>query len=80
MSAPASAATGTAGLRVRVDHDGTLGRRIAAAHGLGVPFVAVVGAAEVAAGTVALRGRERQEGLGLDAAITALVERCAPPA
>ena len=69
-----------AGLRVRLDDDGTLARRIAAAHQLGVPFVAVIGAAEVAAGTVALRGREQQAVVSLDAAVAELEARCQLPA
>ena len=68
-----------AGLRVRLDDDGTLGRRIAQAHQLGVPFVAVVGATEVAAGTVALRGRERHTVAPLDTAVAEVVARAAPP-
>jgi len=43
-----------------------------------VPFVAVLGAREVAAGTVALRSSGGQEVLAEAAAITALRDRCKP--
>jgi threonyl-tRNA synthetase len=50
-----------AGLRVRLDAgDASVARRVAIAHHDGVPFVAVVGDAELAAGTVAIRGRDRR--------------------
>ena len=70
-----------AGLRIRVlGGDDSLGRRIAIAHQLGVPFVAVVGAREVAAGAVAVRGPGgAQEVRPLDEAVAALVARCAWP-
>jgi threonyl-tRNA synthetase len=69
-----------AGVRVRLESDGTLGRRIALAHHLGFPFVAVVGAAEAAAGTVALRGRERHIVAPLDAVVAEVVARGTAPA
>jgi threonyl-tRNA synthetase len=69
-----------AGVRVRVEHDGTLSRRIALAHHLGVPFVAVAGAAEVAARSLSVRGRDRHVTEPLDEAVAAIVARCAAPA
>ncbi len=76
-AATVAARLAAADLRVRVDGDGTLSRRIAQAHALGFPFVAVIGAAEVAAGTVALRGRDQHVTLPLDGAVALLAERCA---
>jgi len=58
-AAEVAARLAAVGLRVRVDGaDATLGRRIAMAHHLGVPWVAVVGAREAEAGTVTLRERD----------------------
>jgi threonyl-tRNA synthetase len=78
-AATVAARLSAAGLRVRVDGDGSLSRRIALAHHLGFPFVAVVGATEAAAGTVALRGREQHLTLPVDATVAALADRCAAP-
>jgi len=67
-----------AGLRSRLDaDDATLARRIAEAHDAGVPFAVVVGAREVAADTVAVRGRDAQWTSPTDAAIAELASRCA---
>lgn len=65
------------GLRPRLDADHeTLGRRIAIAHHLGVPFVAVVGDREVAEGSLAVRGRDGQWSAAADEAIAELRRRC----
>ncbi len=49
------------GIRARIDRDDeTIARRIAIAHHDGVPIVIVIGDREVAAGTLAVRARERQ--------------------
>jgi threonyl-tRNA synthetase len=47
-----------AGLRAEVEHDGSVGARIRAAAGRKVPYLAVIGAREAAAGAVALRRRD----------------------
>jgi threonyl-tRNA synthetase len=66
------------GLRAMIDgRNESLARRIASAHGAGIPFLAVIGDREVAAGGLALRARGgAQESLELDGAVTALVDRC----
>jgi threonyl-tRNA synthetase len=69
-----------AGLRVQVDAEESLGKRIALANAGGVPLAAVLGAREVAAGTVALRSRDGQVVLPAADAAAELVGRCAPPA
>jgi threonyl-tRNA synthetase len=66
-----------AGLRARLDDQReSLSRRIALAHHLGVPYVAIVGEREVAAGTVAVRGRDGQWAAAAGAAIEQLAQRC----
>jgi threonyl-tRNA synthetase len=67
-----------AGLRVRLDLDSeTLSRRIAIAHHLGVPFVVVIGDREVAAGALAVRGRDGQWASPAAEAIAELQHHCA---
>ncbi|MBK9036300.1 MAG: threonine--tRNA ligase [Myxococcales bacterium] len=73
-------AAAAAGLRARLELDGTLGRRVAAARELGVPLVAVVGAREVAAGAVAVRDARGSRVLALPEAIAAMTAAAAPPA
>jgi threonyl-tRNA synthetase len=71
---------GRAGLRSRLDaEDGTLSRRIAQAHHDGVPFAVIVGDRERQDGSLAVRGRDGQWSAPIDAAIAALVQRCAAP-
>ena len=50
-----------AGLRASVDHDGSVGLRIRAAAQRKIPFVAVLGEREAAAGRVALRLRDGRQ-------------------
>jgi threonyl-tRNA synthetase len=50
-----------AGLRVSADHDGSIGARIRAAAGRKIPYVAVIGGREAAAGRVALRLRDGRQ-------------------
>jgi threonyl-tRNA synthetase len=69
-----------AGLRVAVDGEETLAKRIARAHAQAIPFQAVVGAREAAAGTVALRRRDGQETLSVADATRELLRACAAPA
>jgi threonyl-tRNA synthetase len=78
-AASVEARLGQVGLRVALDaRNESLGKRIAEAHGHGVPFVAVVGDREQAAGGVALRSRGGgQEALSLEAALATLERRCA---
>jgi threonyl-tRNA synthetase len=65
------------GLRVRADERAeSLGRRVAETHRDGVPFVAVVGARELEAGSVMLRDQAGQRSLGVDAAAEWLRQRC----
>lgn len=65
-----------AGLRVRVDHDGTLGARIRASHTRRDALIGVIGAAEQANGAVqvtdASSGRQRQ--IDIDALLESLRE------
>ena len=68
-----------AGVRVRVDRDDSLARRIAVAHHDGVPFAAVVGAREVAAGQVALRAGAARRTLVLADAVAEVAAACAAP-
>jgi threonyl-tRNA synthetase len=71
---------GRAGLRSRLDaEDGTLSRRIAQAHHDRVPFAVIVGDRERQDGSLAVRGRDGQWSAPIDAAIAALVQRCAAP-
>jgi threonyl-tRNA synthetase len=50
-----------AGLRAEVEHDGSVGLRIRAAAQRKIPYVAVIGAREAAAGEVALRLRDGRQ-------------------
>lgn len=69
-----------AGLRAELDdRSESLARRVAEAHANGIPCLAVIGAREAAAGTLALRERDGQRVLPRTEAITALRERCAAP-
>ena len=69
----------SAGLRARLDAgDETMGKRIAIAHADGVPFVAVIGDAEVAAGSIAVRARADRWSATVTAAIERLARECAP--
>ena len=70
-----------AGLRAEVDGaSATLGRRILAAREQGVPVAAILGAAELADGQVALRWRDgRQERLPQDETLRRLAEVAQPP-
>ena len=64
-----------AGLRAEVQPDGSLGARIRAAAGRKVPYVAVIGEREEAAGEVALRLRDGRQLAPMPAAAAiALVE------
>jgi hypothetical protein len=70
----------TAGLRARIDaREESLARRIAEAHHAAAPFVAVVGAREVAARSLAMRCGREQHVLALADGIALLKERCAMP-
>jgi threonyl-tRNA synthetase len=68
-----------AGLRVEVGLDESLAKRIAQASAQAVPFQVVLGAREVAAGTVALRSREGQATMPLDRVVDEVRRRCAHP-
>lgn len=65
-----------AGLRVRLDAEGSLARRIAVAHHDGVPFVAVIGDREAADGTLSVRAADGGWTAAVDDAIAELVRRC----
>jgi threonyl-tRNA synthetase len=68
------------GLRVLIDGDDSLARRIARAHAQGIPLPAVIGPREAAAGSLALRGEGgRSTELAGEAAIAELGRRCAAP-
>jgi threonyl-tRNA synthetase len=68
------------GIRARLAAEGeTLKRRIAIAHHAGIPFSVVIGAREVADGTVAVRGRDAQWSSRADEAIEQLVARFRRP-
>jgi threonyl-tRNA synthetase len=72
------AALAAAGVRARLDAgDGSVARRVAIAHHDGVPFVAVVGDVELAAGTVAIRGRDRRWSAPVADAIRDVTAACA---
>ena len=64
------------GLRARVDDDGTLSRRIVAAHQDGIPFAVIIGDRELAGGTLSVRARDRQWSGPADTVITEVAERC----
>ena len=68
-----------AGLRVRVVVADSLGRRLRDMQLAKVPFMAIVGAREAAAGLVALRQGAAQRGLALADAVAAVKESAAPP-
>jgi len=70
-----------AGLRAELDaSEGSLSRRIALAHDRSVPFVAVLGAREIASGTIALRERGAPpRGLAREAAVEQLALLCKKP-
>jgi len=69
-----------AGLRAEVWSDGSVGARVRHAALRRVPFVAVVGAREARAGSVALRGRGAAEAVHpVPAALALLAAGCAPP-
>jgi len=70
-----------AGLRAEVEGaSASLGRRILAAREQGVPAAAILGAAELADGQVALRWRDgRQERRPLDEALKSLAQAARPP-
>jgi threonyl-tRNA synthetase len=58
----------------------SLSRAIVEAHASGIPLVAIVGAREVAARAVSIRGRDgAQSVLALEDAVGDLARRCAPP-
>lgn len=71
-----------AGCRVRVDGRGeSLSRKVAEAHEAGVPWLAVVGAREVEAGSVRLRQRGgQQKDAPWEQAVAELVAECRPAA
>jgi threonyl-tRNA synthetase len=70
-----------AGLRARLDGGGeTLARRVAIAHDDGVPFVVVLGDAELRDGTLALRAANARWSAPVAEAVADLVERCRRPA
>ena len=70
-------------LRVRVDCEDSLARRVAIAHHDGVPFVIVIGDRELADGTLAIRGRDGRDGRDarwsapIDEAVAKVSARCA---
>jgi threonyl-tRNA synthetase len=68
------------GIRVTSLHDDSLGKRIALAHEQAIPFQAVLGARELADGTVTLRQHKGQRTLPRAQLIAELVEHCRPPA
>lgn len=69
-----------AGLRAELDdRNETLARRVAEAHAQAIPFLAVLGAREVAADQLALRRRDGQRVLPRAQAIAELAQACAPP-
>jgi threonyl-tRNA synthetase len=69
-----------AGLRARVDaREESLARRIAEAHRAALPFVAVVGARELAARSIAMRCGHEQHVLPIAEGVALLRQRCAAP-
>ena len=68
-----------ADLRCELEPDETLSKRIALAHAQQIPFAAVIGAREAAAGTVTLRSRAGQFTLAAAIAIEELRRLCARP-
>ncbi|MCA9658665.1 MAG: threonine--tRNA ligase [Myxococcales bacterium] len=69
-----------AGLRVRVDDDGTLSRRIRRCHDGGIPLQLILGARELAEGRVTIRDRNGQRSAPREAIIERLREACRAPA
>lgn len=75
-----AAAARRAGLRVRLDdRDESLSRRVADAHRLAIPFVAVVGERERDRRAVSLRRGDVRSVLPLDEALERLAAECRPP-
>ena len=70
-----------AGIRARLDaRNETLSKRVAEAHALSVPFIAVIGEREVLARSLALRERDGvQSSVSLDSALDRLAAACASP-
>lgn len=68
-----------AGLRVRLDADGTLSKRVRDAHELGIPHVAILGEREVSDGSVTLRSAAAQRSLPLARAVRELAESARAP-
>jgi threonyl-tRNA synthetase len=71
------AALAAAGLAARIDRDDSLGRRVAVAHHDGVPFVVVIGARELASGTLAVRARDGRWTAPAADVVAELARRCA---
>ena len=68
------------GLRIEEVYNGSLGARIRDAARRKVPYVAVLGANELAAGTVSLRSRDGAVSqLAVEAALERLLSACRPP-
>ena len=67
------------GLRSALRVEESLSRRVAEAHAQAVPYVAVIGRREAAAGTISLREREGQRELAVDAGAAQLERLCAVP-
>jgi threonyl-tRNA synthetase len=65
------------GLRVRVDAEGTVARRIAQAHHDGVPFAVVIGDRELAEGSLSARAGERRWSGPVDRVLDDLQRECA---
>jgi len=74
-----AAKLGAAGLRAQLFDDESLGKRVALAHDQAVPFQAVLGARELAEGTVSLRVGAEQRNLSVGAFLEAMAVACAPP-
>jgi threonyl-tRNA synthetase len=63
-------------LRSRIDLDGTLSRRVRAAHDEGIPFAVIVGEREVTEGTLSVRAGDQQWSGPAGQVITQLADRC----
>jgi threonyl-tRNA synthetase len=75
------AALAAAGVRAAVAPDGeTLARRVAVAHHDGVPFVVVIGARELADGSVSVRAGDQRWAAPAGDAVADLARRCRAPA
>ena len=68
------------GLRARVDENGTVSKRILAAHQDGVPFAVVIGDREIAEDALSARSRDHQWAGPAAEVITELQKRCMQPA